>query len=113
MNAALVNGVLVFETETSPEPTATETAGVPRPEDQLRPELTQYDVSPGLEGFLVTFGVAIALMLLLVFMSRRLRGVKYKEGANQKVTATFDGEGPKLRSHGAQESSERDSSHSG
>jgi hypothetical protein len=103
MNAALVNGVLVFETETSPEPTATETAGVPRPEDQLRSDLTEYDVSPGLQGFLVTFGVAVTLVLLLVFMSRRLRSVKYKEGAQQRVTATFDGEGPKLRSHGVEE----------
>ena len=109
MNAALVNGVLVFETDTSPEPTATETAGVPRPEDQLRSELTEYDVSPGLMGFLVTFGVAVSLVLLLVFMSRRLRRVKHKEGAQQRVTATFDGEGPKLRSHGAQDSPMQDS----
>jgi hypothetical protein len=29
--------------------------------------------------------------------------VKYKEGAQQRVTATFDGEGPKLRSHGVEE----------
>lgn len=96
MNAYISRGVLVFETESTPEPTE---STVVKPEEQLRPELNEYDVSPGLVGFLVTFFVAVTMVLLLVRMSGRLRAVKHKEGATQRVTATFDGEGPKLRSH--------------
>lgn len=94
--ASIINGSLHV---------ATDPTGTPSPEiqvnqeEQLRPELDPTDVSPGLEGFLVTFGVALALVVLLVFMTRRLRRVKHSEGANQKVTATFDGVGPRLKSH--------------
>lgn len=94
--AFAADGSLVFASTQTPEPTQTTTQS---PADELRPELNEYDVSPGLEGFLVTFGVAIALFVLLMFMTRRLRRVKHKEDANQRVTATFDGEGPKLASH--------------
>lgn len=96
MNAVLSNGVLVVATESTVEPTQTSTT---TGDDGLRSDLTEYDVSPGLEGFLVTFFVAVCLFLLLLLMTRRLRKVKHKDGASQRVTATFDGEGPKLRSH--------------
>lgn len=36
-------------------------------------------VSPGLIGFLATFGVVVATILLLVNMSRRLRRLRYRE----------------------------------
>lgn len=36
-------------------------------------------VSPGLIGFLATFSVVVATILLLVNMSRRLRRLRYRE----------------------------------
>lgn len=36
-------------------------------------------VSPGLIGFLATFGVVVATILLFVNMSRRLRRLRYRE----------------------------------
>lgn len=36
-------------------------------------------VSPGLIGFLATFGVVVAAILLFVNMSRRLRRLRYRE----------------------------------
>lgn len=105
MNAVISNGVLAFSAETADEPAPTTTT---TNDDGLRSDLTEYDVSPGLEGFLVTFFVAVCLFLLLLGMTRRLRKVKHKGGANQQVTATFDGEGPKLRSHEARDSEPTD-----
>lgn len=94
LNASIINGSLHFQTE----PSTTPTPEIQVNQDQdLRNDLDPIDVSPGLEGFLVTFGVAVALVVLLVVMTRRLRRVKHAGGANQKVTATFDGEGPRLK----------------
>ncbi len=45
-------------------------------------ELDPYDVSPGLLGFLVIFAVALALIGLLVSMSRKIRGVNYRDHAD-------------------------------
>jgi hypothetical protein len=60
---ALVAGALAFATDPSPNPT----------ENQLRPGLEEWQVSPGLIGFLVTFVLAVACVLLFLNMSKHLR----------------------------------------
>lgn len=63
----LVTGALAFATEPSPNPT----------EGQLRPGLETWQVSPGLIGFLVTFALAVACVLLFLNMSKHLRRAGY------------------------------------
>jgi hypothetical protein len=89
-DAAIVNSVLVIET-TEPETTTTTTP----PTDELRPGLDPTDISPGLIGFVVTFLVAAAAVLLFLSMSGKLRKVSHKGHATNRVTGTFDGPGPK------------------
>lgn len=65
-NAAIVNSVLVVETT---EPVSTETTSTTTPSpDELRPGLDPTDISPGLIGFVVTFLVAAAAVLLFLSM---------------------------------------------
>lgn len=59
----LAAAALAFATEPSPNPT----------EDNLRPGLEEWQVSPGLIGFLVTFALAVACVLLFLNMSKHLR----------------------------------------
>lgn len=59
----LVAGAIAFATEPSPNPT----------EGRLRPGLEEWQVSPGLIGFVVTFALAIACVLLFLNMSKHLR----------------------------------------
>ena len=59
----LVAGAVALTTEPSPNPT----------EGQLRPGLEAWQVSPGLIGFLVTFALAVACVLLFLNMSKHLR----------------------------------------
>ena len=59
----LITGAIAFATEPSPNPT----------EGRLRPGLEEWQVSPGLIGFVVTFALAIACVLLFLNMSKHLR----------------------------------------
>jgi hypothetical protein len=59
----LVAGAIAFATEPSPNPT----------EGRLRPGLEEWQVSPGLIGFVVTFALALACVLLFLNMSKHLR----------------------------------------
>jgi hypothetical protein len=59
----LLAGAIALTTEPSPNPT----------EGQLRPGLETWQVSPGLIGFLVTFALAVACVLLFLNMSKHLR----------------------------------------
>jgi hypothetical protein len=68
---ALVTGALALAADPSPNPT----------ENQLRPGLEEWQVSPGLIGFLVTFVLAVACVLLFLNMSKHLR----RAGHNARV----------------------------
>ncbi|MFJ3405809.1 hypothetical protein [Promicromonospora sp. NPDC090134] len=59
----LFAGALALAADPSPNPT----------EGQLRPGLESWQVSPGLVGFLVTFVLALACVLLFLNMSKHLR----------------------------------------
>lgn len=89
-SAVVANATLVLSTD--PDPTSTTTL---KPEEQLRPELTEYDVSPGLVGFLVVFVIAVATILLLLNLTKKLRKVSHDADETHRVEATFDGPGPR------------------
>lgn len=59
----LFASAIALATEPSPNPT----------EGRLRPGLETWEVSPGLIGFLVTFALAVACVLLFLNMSKHLR----------------------------------------
>jgi len=63
--STLIRGALAFATEPSPNPT----------ENTLRPGLEEWQVSPGLVGFIVTFVLAVGCVLLFLNMSKHLRRV--------------------------------------
>lgn len=75
---------------TDPEPETTEgtttTPGIPT----MRPDLEVTDVSPGLAGFLAIFVVAVAAILLMLSMTRKLRKVNHSQGADPQASAVFD-----------------------
>lgn len=74
-------------TATDPEPTTTDsTTGIPT----MRPDLEVTDVSPGLAGFLAIFVVAVAAILLMLSMTRKLRKVNHSQGADPQASAVFD-----------------------
>lgn len=70
----------------SPEPTSTEEpSGVPT----MRPDLEVTDVSPGLEGFLAIFAVVIVAIFLMLSMTKKLRKVNHRAGAETTASANF------------------------
>ena len=58
---------------------ATVLAASPLPTPTTPEDLDPTTVSPGLIGFLVTFALAVATVLLLLDMVRRIRRLKYRE----------------------------------
>lgn len=44
-------------------------------------------VTPGVWGFIVTFGIVVVVVLLVVDMSRRMRRVRYRSEINEKLDA--------------------------
>jgi hypothetical protein len=63
----LMAGALALATAPSPTPSPDPTEGT------LRPGLEEWQVSPGLIGFVVTFALAVACVLLFLNMSKHLR----------------------------------------
>jgi hypothetical protein len=58
-------------------------------EEELIPaiEVDPNSVTPGVIGFVMTFGVMIAVLLLVLDMVRRVRRVRYRDEINQKLDA--------------------------
>lgn len=53
----------------------------PSPTDVLRGDLNEYDVTPGLIGFLTIFFIAIVCVLGWFSMNRRVRRLRFAERA--------------------------------
>ena len=62
---------------------------LPLEEDTLIPaiEVDPNSVTPGVVGFVVTFVVAGAVLMLIIDMVRRVRRVRYREEINAKLDA--------------------------
>lgn len=58
-------------------------ASSPAPEDTIDPTI----VTPGVIGFILTFALAIAVVLLVVDMTRRIRRINYRAQANERLDA--------------------------
>ena len=56
-----------------------------------RPGFDQDTVTPGVAGFLITFGVAAVALLLILDMTRRIRRTRYREEIRAKLEAERDG----------------------
>jgi len=67
-----------------------------------RPGFDETTVSPGVAGFLITFGVAAIALLLILDMTRRIRRTRYREEIRAKLEAERDGSasGPTRASDG-------------
>jgi hypothetical protein len=55
------------------------------------PGFDQTTVTPGVAGFLITFGVAAVVLLLALDMTRRIRRTRYREEIRSKLEAERDG----------------------
>jgi len=55
----------------------------PAPGETIDPNI----VTPGVIGFLLTIGVAAAVVLLVIDMTRRIRRINYRAQANEKLDA--------------------------
>jgi len=56
-----------------------------------KPGFDQNTVTPGVAGFLITFGVAAVALLLILDMTRRIRRTRYREEIRAKLEAERDG----------------------
>ncbi len=70
-------------------------------EPSLRPGLSDTDVAPGFVGFAVTFAVVIAVMGLMISMSRRVRRINHAKGASHEVSANLRDQGDDIAGNGA------------
>lgn len=61
--------------------------GTPEPQPTLNPSIDPNDVTPGAIGFFVTAAVVIIAILLMLDMVRRIRRIRYREMAEQKLLA--------------------------
>ncbi|GAA2235349.1 hypothetical protein GCM10010401_04020 [Rarobacter faecitabidus] len=59
------------------------------PAPVLRGELKDSDIAPGVVGFLVTFAIVCAGIVLMVSLSRRIRRIHHADHANHTTSATF------------------------
>jgi hypothetical protein len=55
----------------------------PPPGEGIDPNI----VTPGVIGFLLTIGVALAVVVLVIDMTRRIRRINYRAQANEKLDA--------------------------
>lgn len=92
IQAVLVDGVLVFASTENTD--KNETTTITPDEQQLRPGLDETDVTPGLPGFLATFAIALAIIFILLNMTKRMRRMGHATGNTHRVTAEFSGARP-------------------
>ena len=74
------------------EPSVTPTPNVV---PTLAPHLDRYDITPGVPGFLVAFILAVAVILLGLSLTRRIRALKHASQAEHTTEADFMVELPK------------------
>ena len=55
----------------------------PPPGEDIDPNI----VTPGVWGFIVTFAIVVAVVILVVDMSRRTRRIRYRAEANERLDA--------------------------
>jgi hypothetical protein len=72
----------IWLTEVAPTPTPTPSFGVYTGDPDL--------VTPGVIGFVITFGIAAATLLLVLDMTRRVRRTRYTEEIRQKLRDEAD-----------------------
>ncbi|MEO5316036.1 hypothetical protein PV772_18285 [Pseudarthrobacter sp. CC12] len=89
--AAFTQGLAFFTATPSPSPG----------ENGLRPGLSADQVTPGLLGFVMTAFMVIAVVALMVSMTRRIRRVRYRAQVSEGR-----GEGPAESDAGFSESDE-------
>jgi cytosine/uracil/thiamine/allantoin permease len=58
-------------------------ASTPAPGEDFDPDV----VTPGVIGFILTFAVAVAVVLLVIDMVRRIRRINYRAAANERLDA--------------------------
>ena len=58
-------------------------AATPTPSPSPAPDFNPDTVTPGLVGFLITFLIAVAVVLLILDMVRRIRRVRYRDEIRQ------------------------------
>jgi hypothetical protein len=55
-------------------------------------EVDENLVTPGVWGFVITFAIAVLVVLLVVDMVRRLRRVRYRAEINERLDAEQSGD---------------------
>ena len=53
------------------------------PPSEIDPDI----VTPGVIGFIVTFGLVVVVVLLIVDMTRRIRRLRYRDEINARLDA--------------------------
>jgi len=76
----LASYVIVWLADPTPSPTPGEFTG------------NENDVTPGVIGFVATAFIAVAAVLLIIDMTRRIRRVRYRAEAQERIAAEEAGE---------------------